>query len=356
MEIDESRHAGIARGGFALSHSNARSTVGSEREPRVRGRLAPSPTGSLHLGHARSFLIAWLAARRERGSIALRIEDIDSTRVRPGATRAAIADLAALGLDWDEGPDCGGFAAPYVQSKRFEIYQEYLDRLIEYNYVYPCTCTRGDIERAASAPHAGDEPVRYPGTCSSRSAADAVKLVVDSFAWRFRVRAGEIAWDDLVLGRRAIDLSRSGGDFVVARVDRAHGRFTPAYQLAVTVDDALMRINRVVRGDDLVLSTPRQIALYRAFQFTPPQFAHIPLGYDESGRRLAKRDSSITVRSLLDRSADPRRLIGALARECGLTNEIVPSRPADWIDRFELSEIPRDKWIVTSKFLQELVS
>ncbi len=325
------------------------------RTGRTRGRLAPSPTGSLHLGHARSFLIAWLAARRDGGSITLRIEDIDATRVRPGSAQAVIADLRALGLDWDEGPDRGGPAAAYIQSKRFDIYQEYLDRLIEYERVYPCTCTRGDIERAASAPHAADEPPRYPGACSARSAADAVRLRVDSFAWRFRVNATPIAWDDLVLGRRAIDLSLAGGDFVVARVDRAQGRFAPAYQLAVTVDDALMRINQVVRGDDLVASTPRQIALYRAFQFSPPDFAHIPLGYDSAGRRLAKRDASITVRSLLDRGADPLRLIGALARECGLTTEIVRSRPADWIDRFDLKAIPRKKWIVTPEFLQKLV-
>src|SRR3954469_15396892 len=144
--------------------------------PRTVGRLAPSPTGGLHLGHARTFLIAWLAARGAGGRILLRIEDIDSARVRPGAASGALADLLWLGLDWDEGPDIGGPAAPYVQSERIGAYQETLERLKRSESVYPCTCTRADIERAGSAPHAGDEGPTYPGTCSGRMAGDATCL------------------------------------------------------------------------------------------------------------------------------------------------------------------------------------
>jgi len=303
------------------------------------GRLAPSPTGGLHVGHARSFLIAWLASRREGGPIVLRIEDLDASRARPEATTAALVDLRWLGLDWDEGPDVVGPCGPYVQSQRRAIYDQALARLKAEERVYPCTCTRADIERAASAPHAEDEGPTYPGTCAGRSAADADALGDRPFAWRFRVPAGELGWDDLILGPCSLDPARLGGDFLVGRNGQG-----PSYQLAVVVDDALMGIDRVIRGDDLVPSTPRQILLYRALGWTPPQFGHLPLVLGPDGRRLAKRDGSIKLASLRERGLDPRRLIGILAQSCGLTAVAVDSRPHDWIDAFALPKLPREPW------------
>src|SRR4051812_46767608 len=185
--------------------------------PRTVGRLAPSPTGGLHLGHARTFLIAWLAARSAGGRVLLRIEDIDATRVRPEAASGALADLYWLGLVWDEGPDVGGPAGPYVQSERTGAYEAALERLKRSESVYPCTCTRADIDRAAAAPHAGDEGPTYPGTCSGRTAADAGRLGDRPFAWRFRVPPGPVAWTDLFRGTVQRDPSRLGGDFVVGR-------------------------------------------------------------------------------------------------------------------------------------------
>jgi glutamyl-tRNA synthetase len=192
--------------------------------------------------------------------------------------------------------------------------------------VYPCTCTRADIARAASAPHAEDEGPTYPGTCAGRSAEDARNLGDRPFAWRFRVPAGPVAWNDLVRGRVELVPARLGGDFVVGR--SAGG---PSYQLAVAVDDAAMGVNQVIRGDDLVPSTPRQLLLYQALGLPQPRFGHVPLVVGLDGRRLAKRDDSIKLATLWQGGVDPRRFIGWLARSCGWTDTIKPSWPADWL-------------------------
>ncbi|MEO6811475.1 MAG: tRNA glutamyl-Q(34) synthetase GluQRS [Isosphaeraceae bacterium] len=307
------------------------------------GRLAPSPTGGLHPGHARTFLIAWLAARSEGGQVVLRIEDIDASRVRAEAIDGMVADLRWLGLDWDEGPDLGGTSAPYFQSQRLPLYEAALDRLKRLERVYPCTCTRADVARAASAPHAGEDGPTYPGTCAGRSAADAATLGDRSFAWRFRVPRPLVAWDDLYLGRKQLNPARLGGDFIVGR---SGGE--PSYQLAVVVDDALMGVNQVVRGDDLVSSTPRQILLYQALGWEPPQFGHVPLVVDHDGCRLAKRDQSLKLATLRDSGVDPRRLVGLLAQSCGWSTELVPSRPEAWVERFNLSAIPDRPWMMPS--------
>ena len=213
--------------------------------PTVRptGRLAPSPTGGLHLGHARTFLIAWLSARSRGGRMILRIEDLDASRVRAEAAAGSLVDLRWLGLDWDEGPDLGGPSDPYVQSRRTGRYDASLERLKASGLVYPCTCTRADIERAASAPHPEDEGPTYPGTCSRRSVAEADRLGDRPFAWRFRTPAGAVEWLDLVRGPQRVDPARTGGDFVVAR-----SGVGPAYQLAVVDDDASMGVTEVIRG------------------------------------------------------------------------------------------------------------
>jgi glutamyl-tRNA synthetase len=313
------------------------------------GRLAPSPTGGLHLGHARTFLFAWLASRSQGGRVILRVEDLDAGRVREGATEGAIADLRWLGLDWDEGPDIGGPSSPYVQSERMVAYQASLDRLKSRGLVYPCTCTRADIERAASAPHPEDEGPTYPGTCSGRSVSDADSLGDRPFAWRFRVPSGEVRWVDLFQGERTIDPRRIGGDFVVGR-----SGVGPSYQLAVVHDDATMGVTQVIRGDDLVPSTPRQILLYRALEWEPPTFGHVSLAVGMDGRRLAKRDGSLKLATLRERGVDPARLVGWIARSCGWSDRIEPKMPSDWIERFDLGAILRSPWVITAESLEEL--
>jgi glutamyl-tRNA synthetase len=313
------------------------------------GRLAPSPTGGLHLGHARTFFLAWLSARSRGGRMILRIEDLDASRVRPESAEGALADLRWLGLDWDEGPDLGGPSSPYVQSGRREEYRTSLEELKAGERVYPCTCTRADIERAASAPHPEDEGPTYPGTCSDRTVEDAEALRDRPFAWRFRVPEGPVGWLDRFLGEVRIDPSRLGGDFVVARSGAG-----PSYQLAVVHDDAAMGVTEVVRGDDLVPSTPRQILLYRALGREPPTHGHVPLGVTPDGRRLAKRDGSIKLATLREGGVDPARLVGWLARSCGWSDRIEPAPPVAWLDRFDLDTIPRSPWVVTPEALAEL--
>ncbi len=308
----------------------------------VVGRLAPSPTGGLHLGHARTFLIAWLAARNARGKLILRIEDLDASRVRAEAAQMALADLKWLGLDWDEGP--------YMQSERGELYEQALKRLQAAELVYPCTCTRAEIERAASAPHAEDEGPTYPGTCSARRAADAAALGDRSFAWRFRVPAGPVCWNDLFLGHVALEPRSLGGEFVVAR-----DALGPSYQLAVVVDDALMRVTQVIRGDDLVPSTPRQILLYRALGWAEPSFGHVPLAITPDGRRLAKRDSSIKLTALREQGVDSRFLIGSLIQSCGWSEAVAPASPSEWIMRFDPYSLKREPWVLSPEWLESLV-
>jgi len=273
----------------------------------------------------------------------LRIEDLDATRARHEAAPGALADLRWLGLDWDDGP--------YVQSQRMAAYQCSLERLKASELVYPCTCTRADIERAASAPHAEDEGPTYPGTCSMRTVLDAESLGDRPFAWRFRVPEGPVEWHDLFLGDQQLDPRRLGGDFVVAR-----SGIGPSYQLAVVHDDATMGVTEVIRGDDLVPSTPRQILLYRALGWNPPEFGHVPLAIGSDGRRLAKRDGSIKLASLREGGVDPRRLVGWLARSCGWVDGIEAAMPLAWVDRFDLSALPSEPWVVTPEALAELLA
>jgi glutamyl-tRNA synthetase len=314
----------------------------------IVGRLAPSPTGGLHLGHARTFLIAWLQARKAGGRVVLRLEDIDVSRVRAEAIEGAITDLRWLGLDWDEGPDCGGPSGPYLQSQRLSRYQEALELLKVRDVIYPCTCTRADIERAQSAPHAGEEGPTYPGTCAGRSAHDSERLGEQPFAWRFRVPRTSVRWVDLCQGAMELDPTMHGGDFVVGR--SAGG---PSYQLAVVCDDTAMGITHVVRANDLVSSTPRQILLFEALGFCVPQFGHVGLVFGPDGRRLAKRDQSIKLSTLRMGGLDPLRHVGWLARSLGLEARIVPSGPADWVDSFEIAALKSDNIYLTTDELRE---
>ncbi len=305
---------------------------------RTRGRFAPSPTGPLHLGNARTALLSWLAARAAGGEYLLRVEDLDGPRVKPGLEAAILGELRWLGLDWDGGPDVGGPDGPYRQSERLPRYAAALEALRAAGRVYPCFCSRAEIAAASQAPHGpGDEGPRYPGTCRDLSAAEvARRAAVRAPAWRLRVDPGPVTFDDGVHGRRAFDVAATVGDFVVARADGI-----PAYQLAVAVDDAAMAVTDVVRGDDLLPSTARQLLVYRALELAPPRFAHVPLVVGDDGARLAKRHGALSVGDLRARGADPRAVVGLLAELSGLAPAGSRRSPAELVAGFELGRIPR---------------
>ena len=276
-----------------------------------RGRLAPSPTGYLHLGHARTFWTAQERARERGGMLVLRNEDLDGPRCRPEFVTAMIEDLRWFGFEWQEGPDCGGPCGPYTQSERRRFYAEAFDKLRRKGFVYPCTCSRQDVLRALGAPHQGEEEPVYPGTCrpgpSSKAKVQGSKPSggpAPQINWRFRVPDGEpIAFVDGHAGPQWFVAGKDFGDFVVWRHDDI-----PSYQLAVVVDDAAMGITEVVRGADLLTSTARQLLLYRALNLTPPAFHHCPLMTDGSGARLAKRHDALSLQALRDGGTSPDSL------------------------------------------------
>jgi glutamyl/glutaminyl-tRNA synthetase len=270
-----------------------------------RGRLAPSPTGYLHLGHARTFWIAQQRARANGGALILRNEDLDSTRFKMEFAGAMLEDLRWFGFEWSEGPDVGGKFAPYNQSERMNFYRAALEKLRVGNFIYPCTCSRKDILAATRAPHANDddEPI-YPGTCRTKFPSPNSNLPSAKFNWRFRVPDGEtISFTDGNFGEQKFIAGKDFGDFVVWRHDDV-----PAYQLACVADDAAMEISEVVRGADLLVSTARQILLYRALGLTPSKFFHCALMLDESGERLAKRHDALSLRKLRELGETPESL------------------------------------------------
>jgi len=267
-----------------------------------RGRLAPSPTGLLHLGHARTFWIAQQRARANNGALILRNEDIDSTRFKLEFVPQMMEDLRWFGFEWQEGPDIGGQFAPYNQSERMKFYRAAFEKLRAGGFLFPCTCSRKDIQLAASAPNLGDDdgPI-YPETCRQNRES---QIVNRKFSWRFRVPDGEtISFTDKSFGEQRFIAGKDFGDFVVWRHDDI-----PSYQLAVTVDDAAMQITEVVRGADLLKSTARQILLYRALGLTPPDFFHCELMNDEKGIRLAKRHDALSLRSFREKGMTPEQL------------------------------------------------
>jgi glutamyl-tRNA synthetase len=268
-----------------------------------RGRLAPSPTGYLHLGHARTFWIAQERATAGGGALILRNDDLDGPRCRPVFVSAKFEDMHWFGLRWSEGPDIGGPHAPYAQSRRLSLYATAFEKLRRRGLIYPCACSRQDVLRALSAPHLGDEEPIYPGTCRppTRSVSTAHRYAVN---WRFRVPAGEtLTFTDGALGPYTEVAGRDFGDFLIWRKDDL-----PSYQLACTVDDADMQITEVVRGADLLTSTCRQLLLYRALELKTPAFHHCPLLTDAAGARLAKRDHATSLRLLRASGATPESL------------------------------------------------
>ena len=328
---------------FPAYHDESRKSKRSMKTdpPQIVGRLAPSPTGAQHIGNARTYLIAWLSARSQAGRIILRIEDIDSPRIKPGAAEQAIADLQWLGLDWDQGP--------VIQTQRLALYEHALTQLQQREFVYPCTCTRTDVEQAASAPHAEHESPLYPGTCTRRRAADAALLKDVPYCWRFRTKGTVCEFVDGFHGPLRIELSSAGGDFVVWKSAR-----TPAYQLAVVVDDADLGVNVVVRGDDLIPSTPRQLLLYEAFAFKPPHFIHVPLVVGTDGRRLAKRHGDTRLATLRAAGVKPEAVLGLLAWSCGWLNHVEPITARDLVPLFRLETIPQEPFVLDGTLLHKI--
>lgn len=268
-----------------------------------RGRLAPSPTGYLHLGHARTFWTAQQRAEAEGGTLILRNEDLDRARCRPEFVAAMLEDLRWLGLSWSEGPDVGGPCAPYAQSKRLALYSQRFEELRSAGHIYPCFCSRRDVAQAASAPHGEEEPL-YPGTCRPKPGSSPSTLPRAGVSWRFCVPAGRtLEFSDAQLGHQSAVCGTDFGDFLIWRKDDL-----PAYQLAVVADDIAMQITEVVRGADLATSTFRQLLLYEAFAALPPSFYHCPLMLDSSGTRLAKRHDALSLRTLRNQGYTPEQV------------------------------------------------
>jgi len=265
-----------------------------------RGRLAPSPTGYLHLGHARTFWVAQQRAAAAGGALILRNDDLDRPRCRPEFVAAMYEDLHWFGLQWSEGPDIGGPHAPYDQSARLPHYAAAFEQLRAAGFVYPCTCSRQDVLRALTAPHQGEEEPVYPGICRNTSP----NRPREGVNWRFRVPDGEaVSFHDGACSEQSEIAGRDFGDFLVWRKDDF-----PSYQLACVADDAGMRITEVVRGADLITSTFRQLLLYRALAWNVPTFHHSPLVNDEHGVRLAKRHDALSLRILREQGHNPEEL------------------------------------------------
>ncbi len=294
-----------------------------------RGRFAPSPTGRLHLGNARSALLGWLWARSEGGQFLLRIEDLDRQRCRQEHLDDLYRDLEYLGLDWD--------GTPWVQSERAAIYDEALQRLRAKGRVYACYCSRAEVMRAASAPHGpSDDGPRYPGTCERLTPAEQIARAASGRppSLRFRPTEGAVCFEDGVHGRICQDVSAEVGDFVVRRVDGV-----ASYQLAVVVDDAASGVTHVLRGDDLLASTPRQLQLYEALGLQAPAFAHVPLVMGADGKRLAKREGAFAVAELRRAGVPAERVLGLLAGWSGLGYS--PCSAAELAGRFQWVVLPR---------------
>lgn len=295
------------------------------------GRYAPSPTGPLHVGNLRTAVLAWLFARSSGSPFLLRVDDLDRVASREEHVRAHLSDLSALGIDWD--------GEVVRQSQRFDRYEEALARLDASGLLYPCYCTRREVLSAASAPHGPHPEGAYPGTCRALSAADRAEREAAGRRASWRVRAGDARVE--VVDRLHGPFAGLVDDFVVRRADGA-----PGYQVAVVVDDADQRVGEVVRGDDLLDSTPRQAWLAERLGLDVPVYAHVPLVLGPDRRRLAKRHGAVTREALRDEGVGVPMLLGAMAASVGLAEpgERVASVAA-LVDRFEPDRLPRHPWV-----------
>jgi glutamyl-tRNA synthetase len=294
-------------------------------------RLAPSPTGALHLGNARTFLLNWLLAKQRGWRVLFRMEDLDGPRVKPAAVDQAIRELTWLGLTWED---------PVVyQSRRSKAYQAALQSLVEANLAYPCTCSRSDVERASSAPAEEDGLAVYPGTCRGRyaTAAQAEAESNQPPAWRVRVDDQPISFEDRFAGPRTFDLSNYCGDFVIFR-----RQGLAAYQLAVVVDDAQAGVDAVVRGHDLLPSAAMQIHLRRLLGLSPAvTYWHLPLIVGPDGRKLAKRHGDTRISHYIEAGTSPRRMLGLLGYWSGLLETRREIELADLLEAFDLTRLPK---------------
>jgi glutamyl-tRNA synthetase len=284
-------------------------------------------------------------ARQASAHVIMRMEDLDVGRAKPESVQQAYDDLRWLGMDWD---------SEAVQSQRVSVYRAAIERLWAKDAIYPCTCSRAQIAAvvaaSASAPHAGDPNVRYPGTCAGRDRAamgggasdDVAVKTGGAVCWRLRVPRGEIAFDDLIAGPQRFDTAGESGDFPLTRFDN-----TPAYQLACVVDDHAMDIDMVVRGDDLLSSTPRQICLYRAMEWQPPRFAHVPLVVGPDGKRLAKRHGESRIAQFRDAGVTPEKIVGWVAWRSGQIDRPREISAAEMVARFDLARLPRERVVLT---------
>lgn len=303
---------------------------------KIRGRFAPTPSGPLHLGNAWSALLAWLQVRQAGGEMLLRIEDIDGPRSRQAYIESIPEDLRWLGLDWDEGPDLGGPYSPYRQSERLARYEELLHVLKAKGLVYPCYCSRAELAAIASAPHglAAEGPA-YPGICRTLSEPErATRAERKTPSWRFVMPAEPVAFEDLAMGPQSFPAGY-GGDFIVKRADGIY-----AYQLAVVADDADMAVTHVLRGSDLLDSTPRQLALFDALGLPEPRYAHVPLLYGPDGQRLAKRHGSASIGAMRQSGISPETIVGWLGYLAGCLPKPEPAKPRDLLPYFRLDAVP----------------
>ena len=301
-----------------------------------KGRYAPSPSGRMHLGNLMCSLLAWLSARAQGGRVVLRIEDLDAARCPRRYADLLEQDLTWLGLGWDEGGSTGGPDGSYYQSERFHIYREYYDKLAEMGLVYPCFCSRSQLH-AASAPHRSDGQVLYAGTCRGLTPSEvADRSRQRPPAWRVQVPDRTIGFTDGHMGYYEENLAADCGDFLLRRADGVY-----AYQLAVVVDDALMGVTQVVRGADLLSSTPRQLWLYEVLGLKAPAFYHLPLLLAADGRRLSKRDGDVSLEQLAAKYT-PEEIIGRLAFAAGLQPEPAPKTPAQLLPDFDWAKVPKE--------------
>lgn len=327
----------------------------------TRGRYAPTPSGLIHVGNARTALVAWLAVRSAGGTFVWRLEDLDPPRTVPGAAEAAIDDLRWLGLDWDEGPDVGGPYGPYVQSERSDRYDDALRRLAQDGRLFPCRHSRKDLKALAVAPHGGGHGPRVspypahlrpdPGTLSKGWIEDHLgPCGADDASLRFRVDGEPVRVEDRFLGQQTERVDQAVGDFVLRRRDGLY-----AYQLAVVVDDLAMEIDDVVRGVDLMESTARQVQLIRALGGTVPNYGHVPLVLNAEGEKLSKRDGGLTLRSLRERGVAPEALVGYLAFSLGLRGRPTPAKPRDLLADFRWDRLRREDWTLPADLASALV-
>ena len=306
----------------------------------LRGRFAPSPSGRMHAGNLFTALLAWLSVRSRGGTMVLRMEDLDPDRCREEYARVLAGDLEWLGLDWDEGYGTGGARGLYLQSERTECYAACFRSLEERGLVYPCFCTRAE-RLAASAPHRADGQAVYGGRCRNLTGEERARLAQPRRpAWRVRVPEEDVSFSDGHLGVYRENLARDCGDFIVRRSDGVY-----AYQLAVTADDGAMAITQVVRGSDLLSSTPRQLYLYRLLGLDAPEFYHVPLLCAPDGRRLSKRDGDLDLGALRARFS-PEELTGRLAWLAGLLERPEPVEPRELIPCFSWEKIPCEDILV----------